>query len=106
MSLFFGLNDGRAVKINGVGNSGANMFALDDHGPGQDFTQHGNDGTLAGSQVFKQPVTCVAQGEGCTLLGFADGRVLKVKGIGGDKANMFALVDNGPGNHFDPSGNY
>jgi hypothetical protein len=93
--IFVAIHGGTLLKISGAGGSGHNMFALAGAG--------GSTHTLAcytyllGVQQFSSDVTAVAFTGGTTLVGLADGRVLKVKNTGGSGQNMFAVMESAGG---------
>jgi hypothetical protein len=89
---FVVLNDGRVLKIAGTGGTGTNMFNVNSAPQYHAY--------VLGTQAFNGVVSCLAQVGGSTLIGFCDGRLLKVKGTGGSGSNMFAVTDNGPGKEF------
>src|SRR5437588_440642 len=91
-TTFVALNDGRLLKVQGSGGTGANMLNIDSD---PQYTAY-----VLGTQAFNGVVSCITEVGGSTLIGFCDGRLLKVKGTGGTGANMFAVTDQGPGNEF------
>jgi hypothetical protein len=83
------------VKVKGLGGSGSNMFALQEVNgeltglPGYDY--------WIGTQQLGSPVTAIVAGDDSTMVGFADGRVLKVRDTGGAGQNMFAVTPSADG---------
>lgn len=92
--IFIGLSDGCLIKIRGIGGSGQNMFAIrNEHGAynnieGYDF--------LVGSQHFSAMPIGIHETETGILITLDDGRLMKIRGVGGSGQNMFALQENGP----------
>lgn len=74
---------------------GENMLKVREHG-GTDRTMFDDDWRI-GDQVFTSRVSAVAFVGGTTLLGFRDGRFLKIRGTGGTGHNMFAVERTGDG---------
>ena len=94
--LFVALADGRLLKATGTGGSGTNMFNLQEvDGTFLTGADPQYQVQLIGSQNFTGRVTCLEVVGGRTLIGFADGRLLKVIGTGGSGANMFNLSTTG-----------
>ncbi len=89
------LPSGILLKIRNVGGGGQNMFALQLNG--SDFSSVPGYNYLIGSQNFPSEITDIEYAEGHTLIGFADGRILKVAGTGGSGANMFAITTTNDG---------
>jgi hypothetical protein len=93
--VFCTIDDGHALlKVREVGGTGQNMFAL----------QGGNGGSLLGlaypywlgiQQLPAQvrALEYVSGSSPVTLVGLADGRMLKVTGTGGTGQNMFAVTE-------------
>ena len=95
---FIALNDGRLFKVKGSGGTGTNLLNITSN---PQYTKY-----ILGTQEFDGVVSCIAQVSGSTLLGFCDGRLLKVKGTGGTGSNMFAVTDHGPGQEFGSASGY
>lgn len=86
---------GRMLKINNYGGSGHNMFAIQPSG--NSFVTVPGYNYLKGVQVFSSPITDVEYTNGYTLIGFENGKILKVAGTGGTGQNMFAVTETSSG---------
>ncbi len=58
-------------------------------GVGSDFLSQ----NLMGDQFFEKWITCIEYVDGYTLIGFSDGKILKIKGTGGSGRYMFNVVE-------------
>ncbi|HYH47268.1 MAG TPA: S8 family serine peptidase [Thermoanaerobaculia bacterium] len=84
-----GFDNGKLLKINGTGGGGHNMFAVNE-------TSGGFDGLAGysyyvGDQAFGGGVRVIEDVGGSTLVGLADGRMLRSSGTGGGGHNLFAV---------------
>ena len=104
-----GFADGRVLKIKGTGGSGANFAAINDNGSANGFSTVSGFNYYVGWFRFSSPVNAInnSGGEsGYTLIGFYDGRVLKIRGTGGSGANFAAINDLGSTNGFSSVGGF
>ncbi len=102
--LFIYFNNGRLLKINGLGGGGSNLFNLNEdsnlnsHSP---FSTHDANATAYyhGDQKFDGNIlTLVAFGNGgfsplTMFIGFNNNKILKIKDVGGGGHNMFGLSE-------------
>jgi hypothetical protein len=91
--LFVALDNGTLIKINGTGGTGQNMFAIQSNG--SDYVNLPSRQYLAGTQVFAAPVTSLVCANNTTILGLANGLMLKVSGTGDGGQNMFDITPSG-----------
>jgi len=87
---FIGLGDGRMLKINGSGGTGHNMFNI--RNKDVFFATHNTQWNtyLIGSHHSSKVTSMVyLPSSDTTLMGFWDGRMLRVQGVGGTGDNMF-----------------
>jgi hypothetical protein len=85
------LNDGRMLKIANTGGTGHNMFAVLDKR--NFFESVPNYHYYIGDQKLSAAATAMAIVEGSLLVGFGNGKMLKVTGTGGTGHNMFAVQE-------------
>jgi hypothetical protein len=89
---FVALENGELVKESGTGGTGGNMLAVQE----QNGTVSGLPGYnyWLGTQQFSANVTSLvySPAQNVTVIGLADGRMLKVAGTGGNGQNMFAVT--------------
>jgi hypothetical protein len=83
------------LKISNVGGTGANMFALSI--TNNDYQNMVNNSYLLGTQKFNSKITDMKYINGQTLIGFANGKVLKIAGTGGRGNNMFNVTETSSG---------
>lgn len=92
-SLVVFKEEGLIYKLGDLGSTGYNMYALTDpigNVPGYNFYQ--------GHQDFEQSITdLVYTSDGYLLIGFRDGKILKIAGLGGTGQNMFAVNETAGG---------
>lgn len=62
-------------------------------GVGNDFLSQ----NLIGNQFFEKWITCIEYVDGYTLIGFSDGKILKIKGTGGSGQSMFNVIETASG---------
>lgn len=89
--MLVALTDGKLLKISGTGGTGVNMLALvEKNGV---ITSKTGYNYLKGTQQFSSRVTGIlySSSQNVTVLGLSDGRMLKVRNVGGTGANMFAI---------------
>ena len=100
------LRDGRILKVRGFGGSGHNMFAVDENR--NHFTGISGYDYYQGDQKFEQCASAVSILGDETLIGFWDGRILKVRGTGGTGRRMFNVREASYGfeNHSESSAGY
>lgn len=87
-----GFANGKLLKVNGTGGTGSNMFNITEISSG---FQNGSTGTIyrLGDQVFQSAITAVTYGNSQLLIGFANGKLLKINGTGGTGFNMFNISE-------------
>lgn len=79
-------------KINNLGGTGDNMFAIDENNSGQ-YISIGS--YLIGYQHFDNEISDVDYVNGnTTIVSFTNGSMLKINGTGGTGENMFAVTEN------------
>ena len=89
--------DGKTlIKISGTGDSGSNMFDTGRQGSSL-VCNLGQTPVLLGDQEFSAPITSINFVAQTTIIGLADGRILKVSGTGGLGHNMFGVVETSDG---------
>ncbi|MFP5262659.1 MAG: hypothetical protein ACLGJB_12215 [Blastocatellia bacterium] len=93
--LLAALGDGRMLKIAGTGGTGHNMFAVKDNG--SSFTGVAGYNYYVGDQKLSAPATAMAFINGKLMIGFANGKILKVNGTGGTGHNMLAVQETANG---------
>lgn len=86
---FLSLANGKVLKISNGGGTGHNMFAVTETSSG--FNGLSGYPYYLGDTKFSAAVTDVIDVSGVTLLGLANGKLLKVNGTGGTGHNMFAV---------------
>lgn len=91
IAVFVATANGKVLKVNGLGGTGHNMFAVTPTSGGYNPVSGYN--YYAGDQKFYAPVTQVFGTQSETILALADGRMLKVNGTGGTGHNMFAVYE-------------
>jgi hypothetical protein len=89
------LSDGRILKITGTGGGGHNMFAVNDLG--SSFTGVSGYPYYVGDQKTSGWASGMASVNGQLVVGFSNGKMLKVTGTGGGGHNMFAVQETGNG---------
>jgi hypothetical protein len=93
--MLIALNDGRMLKVTGNGGTGHNMFAVNDNG--NSFTGVPGYNYYVGDQKLSAPATAMAFIVGKLMIGFANGKMLKVNGTGGTGHNMLAVQETANG---------
>lgn len=101
---FFSFNNNKLLKINSVGGTGMNMFALEETANG--FTPFPGYNYYSGQTLLSGKVTDIEFQGAYTTLGFSNGKLLKVNGTGGTGMNMFAITENANGFTPIPGYNY
>lgn len=88
-------NDGKLLKVNGACGSGFNVCAINESSG--DFTSISGYTYYAGDQHLSAAASVVAVVGGQTLIGFDNGKMLKINGSGGGGDNMFAITETSGG---------
>ncbi|MBL4708847.1 MAG: S8 family peptidase, partial [Flavobacteriales bacterium] len=83
------------LKVNNIGGSGQNMFAIQRSGSSV-YSVSGYNYWI-GTQVFNSDIRDVDYISGYTLVSLADGRIVKINGTGGSGQNMFAINEHSSG---------
>lgn len=102
--MFVSTLDGKLLKINNTGGTGANMFAITETTSGYSTIPSYN--FYSGHSKFMGPVSEMYSNGTYLFLGFYNGKILKINGTGGSGANMFAVSENASGFSGIPSYNY
>ena len=89
--LMIAFYDGNVLKVHGTGGGGNNMFAITE--TSTTFNSVSGYNYFAGAAKFSSFVTAMQFNTVNTLIGFYNGKMLKVKGIGGEGQNMFAVTE-------------
>ncbi len=97
-----GFDNGKLLKVNGTGGGGHNMFAVDETSGG--FNGLSGYNYYVGDAAFGGGVRVIEDLGGSTLVGLADGRMLRATGTGGGGHNLFAV--NATGGGFETLPNY
>jgi hypothetical protein len=87
--------DGKLLKVNGACGSGFNLCAINESG--SSFSGISGYPYYAGDQDLSAAASVVAVVGGQTLIGFDNGKLLKVNGSGGGGHNMFAISETSGG---------
>lgn len=87
--LLVTFDDGRMLKIRGAGGGGFNLFAV--HDTGDAFESVAGYHYYLGDQRFRARVSAILVRGNETIIGLANGTMLKVRGTGGSGHNMFAV---------------
>lgn len=87
-TIFVALNDGKLMKTNGIG-TGTNMFNITE--TSSTITSGGS--YYIGHTKFLTPVTTMLYDGTFTFVALAGGKILKVNGLGGSAANMYAVTE-------------
>ncbi len=93
--LVLGFLNGKILKINGTGGTGHNMFAVTETAGG--FETIPGYSYRIGDAKFSGILTKLAHANNKLLLGFSNGKILKVNGLGGTGHNMFAVTETAGG---------
>lgn len=93
--LLIGFDDGKILKINGLGGGGMNMFAVNESN--SNFSGVAGYSYYSGSHKFNSAVTEIKQVNGVTFVCLSSGKILKVNGSGGSGLNLFAISENSNG---------
>ncbi len=91
-----GLSSGKALKINGAGGSGHNMFAISEssNSSSDAFTGISGYPYYVGDQKFSSAIKNITPVPGYTFVCFSNGKILKLNsGIGGTGHRMFAVIE-------------
>ncbi|TND10414.1 MAG: hypothetical protein FD123_56 [Bacteroidetes bacterium] len=90
-STVFGFRNGKVLKVNSTGGTGAYMFNLDETSTG--FVTHNSSFAthMQGYANFRTSVSSLVPINGKTFLGLGSGFVLKFEGTAGGGSNMFAV---------------
>lgn len=102
--LLIGFNDGKLLKVSGLGGAGQNMFAVNETMSG--FSSVPGYNYYAGHHKFNNKITDITHISGITFVSTNAGKILKVNGSGGGGANVFAIVENSSGFVGIPGYNY
>lgn len=89
--LLLGFANGKMLKISNNGGTGHNMFAITETSSGFNGLQ--NYPYYLGDARFNAAPTTLTAADSVTLIGFANGKMLKVVGTGGTGHNMFAVTE-------------
>ncbi len=93
--LIFAFNNKKILKVNGVGGTGHNMFAVTETSNGFETVQGYN--YKVGDAKFDGNVTQMIYADGKLLLAFNNKKILKVNGVGGTGHNMFGVTETSNG---------
>jgi len=93
--LLIGFNDGKILKVNNLGGSGANMFAVNETSSG--FQSVSGYNYYRGHHQFDSKITEIKHINGKTFVCLGSGKILKVNGSGGTGANLFAINETSNG---------
>lgn len=94
---FFCFTDGRIMKISGSGGSGARMFNVEQTSYGFQTYNAAYTAYLIGSQKFSTAVSDMEYINSKTLIGFNDGKMMKVNGTGGSGQRIFNVTESASG---------
>lgn len=101
--LVIALEDGKVLKINGTGGTGANMFAVTE--ASNSFTAAPGSAYYSGYQFFENPVSKLNYLNGYLFVSIGSD-LLKITGTGGSGVNMFALTESNNNYYTVPGYNY
>jgi hypothetical protein len=89
---FISFNNGKILKLDaGVGGTGHTMFAVNETPNG--FNTMSGYSYYKGSDKFYSVVTSIIYSNNSTLIGFSNGKILKIVGTGGTGNSMFNAVE-------------
>lgn len=83
--------NGKMLKVNGTGGSGANFFAVNETGSG--FVNVPGYTYYIGATKLNGYVRDMIYESNTLIIGFSNGKILKINGLGGSGLNMFAVVE-------------
>lgn len=102
--LILSFYNGKMLKINGTGGTGHNMFAVTETTSG--FETISGYSYRIGDAKFEGYATKMIYVDNKLILGFSNGKMLKVNGTGGSGHNMFAVTETLSGFNSVPGYNY
>lgn len=93
----FSFADGRLLKVEGTGGTGAEMFNVDEGGRGFYVYDWNYYAYFKGCMFFEQTaITCMTEIDGKMYIGLDNGTLMKLAGYGGTGLDMYAITnDNG-----------